>query len=148
MRDHSMSEKPKFLHRDCRNKFRPMAAKYQKISLLLRLAAVLALGFYFYSLSENGKKIGDAGFLVTIFLSLLIYFRLRRKITCPYCHNHVMRIPDQFCPECGSLSLERETERFYATKCCSCGNRLTQRKRSYKIRYCTVCGAYLDEIGI
>jgi hypothetical protein len=134
--------------KDCRKEFGPTADRVRAMSRLVALVLLPAFGFWLVSFSERERKVGFIGFTVCLAIFLIGSFKLP-KLTCPCCNNRADHAVEQFCPECGSRSLERENALVFVTRCCSCGKKLVRgKRRRYKIRYCTVCGAYLDEHGI
>jgi hypothetical protein len=82
-----------------------------------------------------------------VFLSSFI-----RRVECPACHNRLdfCEVGD-YCPDCGSNQIEGDNRLKYP-QCNACGKKLFRCGkggigRSYKIRYCTNCGVFLDEEG-
>lgn len=127
-----------------------IADKWRNMSLWITIAALPAIGFWLLSWSEHYRKNGIAGFLVC-FLPLFIgSFFLFPKLTCPGCRHAADHNVEYFCPECGSQTLDRSYSIFCICRCKSCGKKLKSGKggRRYKIRFCTVCGAHLDDKGI
>ena len=53
-----------------------------------------------------------------------------------------------YCPECGAGGTIEDG--FFGQKCTACGKALRNGRggRSYKIRYCTRCGAHVDDEGV
>ena len=149
VRHFPMSESVQIPHKDCRGEFRPAAAKYRRISRLLMLFMLPALGFWLFSLTDKGRQIGMVGFFIVIAIGSIATVKLR-KLICPSCCQRADKEAEQLWPECGSLALEKEDNFFVVTRCRSCDMNLMRGKggRRYKIRYCTICGAHLDDIGV
>ena len=91
-------------------------------------------------------------------LSLLLFFLVciififvipHSRLECPACRNSLISLPQHltYCPECGSNQLGKLN--WLGRKCKACGKRLSHGKGglSYKTRYCTHCGIFLDEKG-
>jgi predicted RNA-binding Zn-ribbon protein involved in translation (DUF1610 family) len=135
--------------RDCREEFRPVAAKRRKMSRLLAIITLPAFGFWLLLWTGRDRQIGRIGFFVCSAIGFIGYFLLP-KITCPSCHHKVDQEADFFCPECGSSALERGSGFFSVTRCRSCRKDLLRAKgeRRYKIWFCAVCGAHLDDTGL
>jgi predicted RNA-binding Zn-ribbon protein involved in translation (DUF1610 family) len=76
------------------------------------------------------------------------------KLVCPSCELSLDTDIVRFCPDCGSDELVRKgNEKYFLDwpHCRSCGKELARKRggrRAYLIRYCTRCGAFLDQQGI
>jgi len=84
---------------------------------------------------------------------LIISTRLTRKLICPACKRSTEGEIIRFCPECGDTHLQQKgDDKFFliAPRCSSCSKELIKMRgrRRYKIRFCTCCGAWLDERGV
>jgi RNA polymerase subunit RPABC4/transcription elongation factor Spt4 len=93
---------------------------------------------------------GAGIFLVAIgIISIAIAaFSLQKKLKCPACHNSFLGEIGEYCPECGSASLEPPNW-LGARHCNSCGkNLLGGKNRSFKYKACTHCGVFLDDKGL
>ena len=144
-----MSDFAQIKHKDCRSEFRSIADKYRLISRILWLFTVPALGCWLFSWTEGGLQIGMAGFIIIVAGGFIFGAVTLPKLICPSCCHRADQEVEQFCPECGSFSLESEDGLLSVTRCRSCGKRLVRgKRRRYKIRYCTICGAYLDNDGV
>lgn len=133
--------------KDCRVEFKPMAARHRTMSRLLGIVMLPAFGFWLVLWAGRDRRIAGVGFFVCWAIFFFGSFMLP-KIICPSCHHKADHVVDCFCPECGSPVLDRAYGFFSITRCCSCGKKLTGRRgRRYKIRFCTVCGAHLDDVG-
>ena len=73
-------------------------------------------------------------------------FRIPR-LQCPACSEKILGSHGRYCPECGGQSLSAGF--MLNCQCANCGKYLNRAKgRNYRVRYCTGCGAYLDEKGL
>ncbi len=135
--------------RDCRQEFAPIAAKYRRASWFYGLVAIPTVGCLLLSRYEHYPLIGLAGFIVG-WVVLTAGLLFRPKLICPNCQHRTDRDLEYCCPQCGSRAIDREPGYFSLGRCNSCHSEMARRKgnRLYKIRYCTVCGAYLDEAGV
>ncbi len=104
---------------------------------------------------------GSPGIAALAFLVLVTAFiiekRTRPKLICPACNLDSDCEPVRFCPECGSSKLRKKgddnDDKYFLTwpRCQECSKELSAGRggrRQYEIRYCTRCGAYLDEEGL
>jgi hypothetical protein len=73
---------------------------------------------------------------------------LQKKLKCPACHDSFLGEIGDYCPECGSDSLEPPNW-LGARHCNSCGkNLLSGKNRSFRYKACTHCGVFLDDKGL
>jgi hypothetical protein len=143
--------------RDLRAEFRPDAEEYRRVSALLLVPVILMFAFGgLLWLVPKYRAIGIAGFAACIVGSVVGALVFLPKLVCPGCQK---KLEDRsgyfgqsglgrFCPECGAAAL---TDALIFSRCTACGKSLTrggQNGRSYKIRYCTWCGARLDDKGV
>jgi hypothetical protein len=135
--------------KDCRAEFKATATRYRAISRPLLVLALLGVCLLVLCWSGRYREIGVGGFVVCWAIGFIGSFLLP-KIVCPACHKEADQEIDQFCPECGSPGLDGEYGLFSVTRCDSCCKKLLRGKggRRYKIRFCTFCGAQLDESGV
>jgi len=135
--------------KDCREEFKPTAARRRAMSRLLGLVMLPALGFWLLLWTERDRQVGGIGFVVC-WAIMFIGSLLLPKIVCPACHHKADHEIDHFCPECGSAAVDRSYGFFSIERCTACGKKLWRGKggRRYKIRFCTVCGAHLDDTGV
>ena len=136
--DYDASEKAQF-----QNEFQPKAREYRiykrivyGLSVVIFVAVVIS-------------RMRDVFYWFFGFVGLHTFLYLLFKPACPACRRNVELRVRRFCPECGSSRILRGGF-FRFTECDSCRATLRQRKggRSYKIRYCTHCGVFLDGKGI
>jgi RNA polymerase subunit RPABC4/transcription elongation factor Spt4 len=105
-----------------------------------------------YLLSQPPTKwlFGVGIFLVAagIILIAIAAFSLQKKLECPACHNLFLDEIGEYCPECGSASLEPPN--WLGTRHCnSCGkNLLGGKNRSFRYKACTHCDVFLDDKGL
>lgn len=106
------------------------------------VAALVAILLHRYSFVSAAAF---CTFLILATLSIRRAFSLL-SVSCPACKGDVLAFGSH-CPACGGPF---ETLSWvFAPKCAKCSRHLGQgRLRTYRIRYCTHCGAYLDETGI
>ena len=70
------------------------------------------------------------------------------KLKCPACNNFLFGGFGQYCPECGSASLEPKGW-LNTPHCNSCGKDLRSGKGcNFKNKNCTYCGVFLDDKGL
>lgn len=94
------------------------------------------------------RQIGITG--VEICLVLILGFLLiLPKPICPSCKKSPKQPVKTYCPECGTQPLEKRKGIFPHLFCKFCVTKFFDRRiwRRYKIRYCTHCGASLDDDG-
>lgn len=133
---------------DNREAFRPVAAAYRRYRAYW-MASVLGAIVPPVILSSIDAAILVWLIPVSIILGVIAVVALIRapRLSCPACSYDVCRDIENYCPECGADSLQRAP--MFGFKCLGCDKTLRRgRRRSYRIRYCTNCGAYLDEEGI
>ena len=127
--------------------FQPAAARYRR-----HLDSFVAAGVGGFFLSGLSLLVPEALFpwiaypgVALVALSLLIFFTLPR-LACPACGRSADGFAD-YCPACGAAGLKRRW--LMGTRCNACNRSLGSYKyRNYKIRFCTHCGALLDNAGI
>ncbi|MFZ1054880.1 MAG: hypothetical protein WAN79_04335 [Opitutaceae bacterium] len=144
---------------DCRDRFKPTADAYRRISRILRLSSCLLILFWPLvlipknSVYANYRIVGVAGIVTCVFGILIGSLIWLPRLTCPSCHGRMD--PRRglggngigpYCPECGAAAIE---DAFLDQKCTACNKALRNRHgRSYKIRYCTRCDAHVDDLGV
>jgi hypothetical protein len=145
---------------DRREQFRVTAEEYRGRTRLLTWVFIplLAAGGLLFAVagSKHGRPpvvpipFGDT-LGVTLLLFATVGFILGTafwipKLRCPECSRSLEDKPDAFCPECGAQALRTG---FLGTRCTACGRRLGREKRRYyKVRYCTHCGCHVDDRGL
>jgi RNA polymerase subunit RPABC4/transcription elongation factor Spt4 len=125
--------------------------RYSKFILIVFLAGFTAV-VCSYLLSQPPTKwlFGAGIFLVAagIISIAIAAFSLQKKLKCPACHNSFLGEIGEYCPECGSASLE-PANWLGAWHCNSCGKNLWGGKnRSFRYKACTHCGVFLDDKGL
>jgi predicted amidophosphoribosyltransferase len=135
--------------KDCREAFRPIVARRRTASRIVWIAVLPALCFWLLGWTERDRRTGAVGFFVCLAILFIGAFTLP-KLVCPACHHKAEQEPEHYCPECGAADLHRNFGFFSIARCRSCGKKLVRGKggRRYKIRFCTVCGAHLDDAGV
>ena len=141
---------------DFRSRFAATASAYRKRNLQLGLISVPVVLVFWY-LVFLGPSVAFLGllFLIVAFAALFLVKRTLPKLVCPACELDTDGEIVRFCPECGSADLQTKGDDKYFLdwpRCRSCGKQLSKRARSdrrlYRVRFCTRCGAYLDEQGV
>src|ERR1700677_1442226 len=133
---------------DARVEFRPIAARYRKItcwswiSFLIFLAAFPISAALFAS---DSAWVQWGSPILTLCAGIAFFVGFSAKLACPLCGQDAGGSPDQFCPECGSVPAEKKSV-FSAPRCLACEKRLRKSRvglRYYSVRFCTHCGAHL-----
>jgi Zn finger protein HypA/HybF involved in hydrogenase expression len=134
--------------KDCREEFRPVAARRRAMTRILSIVLLPAFGFWLLLWTGRDRQVGVVGFLVC-WANIFIGAFALPKLVCPACHHKTEQEPHHFCPECGGADLDRNFGFLSITRCRTCGKKLVRSKggRRYKIRFCPVCGAHLDDAG-
>ncbi len=140
---------------DLRQQFAVTAALYRARSfrLLVFFALVLVFGFLVVLPSQS---IGlNIFWLIALLTTSVISWRVIPRLSCPACQLSLRACAEiiQFCPECGSKDIQRKGGDNYFLiwpRCRACGQQLARQRRRplYRIRFCTRCGAYLDDEGV
>ena len=142
-------------NKDFRDRFADIASIYRKRNRQLGfifgplVLVFWCVGFLLYpSARFLGFVVLSVGVVVVIFGR-----RTLPKLICPACELDTDGAIVRFCPECGSEKLQMKGDDKYflcSPRCQSCSKQLSRRKgrRVYRIRFCTRCGAYLDEQGV
>jgi hypothetical protein len=137
-------------HVDCREQFRPILTAYRKhqrfeslVAFPIWLFVVVAVFFH----SKIYTLIGVGSFIAWCFAS--DYFAPTSKLECPACHQPPHKGLYRFCPECGSATIT-EGKWPWAPKCETCKKNLifSKGRAFYTVRFCTHCGAHLDDKGL
>lgn len=120
--------------------------------ILIVFLAGLAAVFCSFLLYQNVNKwlfgLGVFAVALGMILSAIAAFSLHKKLNCPACHNLFLGGYGEFCPECGSASLE-PANWLGAQHCNSCGKNLYGGKnRNFGYKACTHCGVVLHEKGL
>ena len=133
-----------------RRDFRPVAVVYRRhrragdVCFLLAMGFLLAGGFFSFVFHQNFMP----GFAIPFLLCLGVWFWILMttpKLVCPGCSKDMEHSKGEYCPECGSKSLEAPGL-FRVAHCKACGKSMHGRR--YKIRACTHCGLMLDDQGL
>jgi hypothetical protein len=118
------------------------------ILFLAGFAAVVCS--YLFSQPPTKWLFGVGIFLVAagIISIAIAAFSLQKKLKCPACHNSFLGEIGEYCPECGSASLEPPNW-LGARHCNSCRKNLLGGKNpSFRYKACTHCGVFLDAKGL
>ena len=140
-------------NRDVREQFARTAAAYRRRRLHLAFLFVpLLLVFWYLVFFAKAPALAVPVFAIC-FAGLLLAKRITPKLICPGCECDVDCETVRFCPECGSSDVQMKGDDHYFLlwpTCKTCKAELRKRKggRVYKIRFCTRCGAHLDERGV
>ena len=143
---------------DARQKFAPQAKSYRTARWLAWfiifpawfLMAITIIG------SKHASNKHEASIAVLAWVILVVLWGLLSpKLTCPVCLLNSEGPVNKFCPECGSSNIElgqMSWQKFwyFPPQCHTCTKRFRRGKggRKYSIRYCTHCGAHLDDKGV
>ena len=141
-------------NRDARQQFARTAAAYRRRRLqLMFLLFPLLLAFWYLAFFAKAPAFALLVFVI-FFAGLLLAKRIVPKLICPVCQLEADCEIIRFCPECSS-ELQMKTngdDKYFLVwpTCKACKTELRKKKggRVYKIRFCTRCGAYLDERGV
>ena len=140
---------------DVRERFARTASAYRRRRAQLGLVLVPLVIVFWYSVLFHPKPPWFAApVFIVFFAALLLGKRILPKLICPTCARDADREIVRFCPECGSSELQmKDDEKHFLLwpTCKACGQELSKKRggqRLYKIRFCTRCGAYLDERGL
>jgi predicted amidophosphoribosyltransferase len=89
-----------------------------------------------------------AAFLVSWVILLALSFD-KPSAACPCCGKNLDSRIEEFCPECGAKDM-KPTEIVSVPLCNSCKRELRTRRghRVFSVKFCTRCGAHLDDVGI
>lgn len=145
-----MSEEfPSAEHKDCREQFRPVARKYRRHGgivvtfILLGMLSAWAASKYHYDRSP-----WFVAFFLLCCVGGVVAMLRAPTLRCPGCGADAGGVPERFCPDCGDKSVVDNALSAY--RCTSCRKRLTSRRggRRYRVRFCTHCGAHLDDAGV
>jgi hypothetical protein len=120
------------------------------IVILAGFAAVFCSFLLSHSQSPIKWLLGAGIFLVFagIISIAVVMTLLQKKLKCPACHDSFLGEIGEYCPECGSGSLE-PANWLGARHCNSCGkNILSGKNRTFRYKACTHCGVFLDEKGL
>jgi predicted RNA-binding Zn-ribbon protein involved in translation (DUF1610 family) len=142
--------------KDYRDVFGPTADEYRRVSRILRWPPLVGLAFWPLLLIPKtsayaGYRLcGIIGFVLCIVCPLIASLVWLPRLRCPACQEKMEAQSGSlgtYCPECGQAALE---ESFLGQKCTACGKSLRNGRggRSYKIRFCTRCGAHVDDEGV
>jgi hypothetical protein len=143
-------------NKDFRERFADTASAYRKRNLQLGfiLVPVVLVFWYLVFLVPSAAFLGLLVFFVG-FVVLVFGKRTLPKLICPACELYTDGEIVRFCPECGSEDLQMKGDDKYFLvwpRCRSCGKQLSRKpkngRRLYRVRFCTRCGAYLDEQGV
>ena len=146
----NMPADPQAGTKDCRAEFAVPAARYRRTSRYFTALGVAALLFFALGLLKAYRLVGSLGCGACGIVCLFGSF-FPEKLACPNCRHSVEHEVEFFCPLCGSDALDRNFEDLSCTpRCYACKSALGRYKgrRLYKVRFCTVCGAHLDDEGV
>jgi hypothetical protein len=135
-------------HHDDRRQFEPVARKYRlhgRIFMTCVLGAVVA-GFLSGPFHADRSPWFVALFIICVVTGIAATL-LAPPLRCPTRHADAGGELERYCPECGGSPLADSW--LFARRCTSCRKRLVRGKgRHYRVRFCTNCGAYLDDAGV
>lgn len=149
-------------HRDWRIPFATHHTTHQRKLRWWKIALLAAAGLSLLSLvshvalsratqasdaAQISRNVAIAATLVTF---AILFFR--PQLRCPRCEGRLKRLWKSYCSECGSGKVHQPP--FFGwrmlPRCDACGREpvKTRAGRSYAIRFCTHCGAYVHETGV
>jgi predicted RNA-binding Zn-ribbon protein involved in translation (DUF1610 family) len=136
--------------KDCRPEFKPIADEYRRKSAILKWVGLVAIAFWALLWFPKYKGYGFTGFVICIVGGIITSFIWLPKLICPSCKRKLYQQNGslgEYCPECGEKPVVKG---WFCPKCTACGKRLSRGRggANYEIRYCTWCGAHVDEVGI
>jgi hypothetical protein len=131
--------------------FRLMAATYRRhrrIALCCFLSALGALGFFgaVLVLVPPFSSWAALPFLACIAVYFGVVISMPRLV-CPGCSHEIQLSFGQYCPDCGSRTLEPHRP-LRSVRCTACGKSNLKGRQYFTTRLCTHCGVMLDENGI
>ena len=137
------------VRKDERHSFEPVARKYRRHGYFFNACVLtgIASGFVasVFHLDRSSPWFG--GFFVFCILTGMVGMLLAPKLRRSACGANAGGELGVYCLECGSFPLEES--RLFARRCTSCHKRFARsRRNNYCVRFCTNCGAYLDEKGL
>src|SRR2546423_537700 len=136
------------VHKDDRREFQPIAQMYRchsRVFMVCVLSAILA-GLLSRPLHYDRSPWLYAFFMFCI-LTGIVTMLFAPSLRCPTCRANAGGELERYCPECGGSPLVESW--LFDRRCTSCRKRLVRGKsRRYRVRFCTNCGAYLDEAGV
>jgi hypothetical protein len=139
--------------KDRRSAFAEGASAFRKRNIQLTLVLVPLLLVFWYAAAVSNTRLLIPVFIIALVVIIVGKFTLP-KLLCPSCDLSLDTDIVRFCPECGSEELVKKGEEKYFLlwpRCRACGKELARKRggrRCYLIRFCTRCGAFLDQQGI
>ena len=134
--------------KDNRREFEPVARRHRRHGWIFMgcLCGGMLIGLLSRIFHYERSPWFAAFFILCIVAGFTTLF-LGPSVHCPTCRASVLLELQHYCPECGASPLAESW--LHSRRCTSCGKRLIRgRRRSYRVRFCTCCGAYLNEVGI
>jgi hypothetical protein len=134
--------------KDDRREFMPVAQRYRCYGRVFMTCVFGAIASAFLSslLRYDPISLWFIAFVPLCILAGFVTVWLAPPLRCPTCHTNAGGALKRYCPECGGSPLEETW--LLPRRCTSCGKRLVRgMSRRYRVRFCTCCGAYLDESG-
>jgi hypothetical protein len=130
--------------------FAPRARRYR---LSTRIVVLLLAGFGLGLLAAAKLPVPEAVRLwiavpsaALLPLAVLVHIS-NLRLRCPSCRKTLTPAKGRYCPQCGG-----EGYRTGSRLCDACGGRIEEDSgddaRSYRVRGCTHCGVFLDELGL
>ena len=141
-------ESPKEIRHDCRKEFDPITQKYRRHVRIFTVCILTAIIFWFVGVVfQDGKFFLFWVLFMLCIVTGIVTMLLAPKLRCPRCGADAGGELETYCPECGGAPLEEGW--WFSHRCPSCRKRLYRNKgRSYRVRFCTNCSAYLDDAGV
>jgi LSD1 subclass zinc finger protein len=131
---------------DVRRNFAATASAYRRIRRISKIAFALAIVVLLACAATQ------IAWLIGIFFALMVVGFIAAwsmpGLICPACSAKANLPVGPHCSECNGMFGARD--RFGRSECGSCRKTLSWGKggRHFKVRFCTYCGAFLDERGV
>jgi predicted RNA-binding Zn-ribbon protein involved in translation (DUF1610 family) len=136
------------VRKDDRQQFQPVAQRYRRhcrMSIALIFTSILSA--WVASAYDYERSPWFVAFFLLSALVFIVATFLAPALRCPTCGANAGGELERYCPECGGSPLDESW--LFARRCSSCNKQLVRGKsRHYRVRFCTNCGAFLDEDGV
>jgi hypothetical protein len=129
--------------------FQRKLRRYRRQRKPLLIASIVAIANMFAAIVITGAWTIEWKFVgILVVLFVLAVGAILGFPKCPGCGNERGAVLGPYCPECGSKSV-KPGGFPQSAECTICGKALKQgHNRTYRIRFCPICGIRLDEDGL